>query len=1004
MGELKSYSLISNFKGLNTKTASYLIPQGNSPNLQNVDFYETGAVSKVKGYTKYNFSPILPYISANQVTYTCDVLPTAATPVWTKYNTGATGVTEEINPAGILHVAIATPNLYYYRDEASINTQTTGVTVEARVKVTGSTSRLFGMTISDTTILYGKLHAVITPNSIGVTSNYLSTAEEAYIMNTTDDYHIYRVTWKGDNVKLYVDGSLKIDTALIFSTDISTSKYFLFGSHFAATDYKVDYVAYSYEGAFSPLGNGIKSIYRGYRNDGANITRRLIVSRNKDLYKGDDSSGVFTSFKTGLSLSQNFDFETFTDLWIMTNGADAPLKYNDTTVADLGGTPPIASYTVLHKNRLWLFKNPSNKSRGYFSALSNPESWGATDWIDFRTNDGDIITGAISSGDRLYVFKENSFFIVFGDGPDNFKVEGPLFNLGAISRQSIKNINNDIFFLSKNAVESFSGSVLSVPPVSFPIENMVEDIVGKKEITTTVLSKLNFNNKIAGSIVENKSMLKYLQSTSQTPSPTDGGWAEVSQTEYDNIEADDALNANRNITSSTGPDTDITTPSTPVTVNGTNWGVPADTVNNNTGASWERLGTAGDWIKWDLGSIQPVSKFGVYAATGEGATDTEISYLETSTDNINWTVVKTAFVFTPNQWSWATWTPINARYLRCRWEYGTYSGQSYNFYEIEIRLAGNYYPNPIYVHYLNEWDVSDYLTANILKLFLKAIGYGVGTAQGLYARIFNASAANWESMGSNTAVSGSSDSYKTIYKEIVSNISNYISSNKIKILLSSLYPSSSPNTGYPSAIWIDFSELGFDYKINTNISQTVGGELKTKYLLSVFGENDDKVLGYDFLRRDWTLFKGLNASCFAKAKGSGDEGEVWFGDANNGFVYKFDENSLDGAGTPIDSFYETKADDFNSIKGKLYKKMSFFAKGKGVLTVVATTYWDKIETPVSSQKTITVNLTDENMPLKFEEKINLRGRIIKLKFSNANVGETFTIYPPVVIDYLEMRR
>lgn len=84
--------------------------------------------------------------------------------------------------------------------------------------------------------------------------------------------------------------------------------------------------------------------------------------------------------------------------------------YN-TNAANLGGSPPKAQIVKVLNNFAFLACDLSaagNMSRVYYSNVADPETWGATNYLDFRKNDGDIITALEAIGSDLIIFKTNS--------------------------------------------------------------------------------------------------------------------------------------------------------------------------------------------------------------------------------------------------------------------------------------------------------------------------------------------------------------------------------------------------------------------------------------------------------------------------------------------------------------------------------------------------------------------------------------------------------------------
>lgn len=190
------------------------------------------------------------------VNYTADALPQNSTPAWIKTAQGT--FTEEINPAGSLHFSISNEGsqLYYKRTSLGL-ANGVGTTVEARVRLVST--HIDVVTIHDGT----KVTTVeILPDKV----NLLGATNVSVNMNTTDAYHTYRVTLKGNTAKLYIDGIYKLTT----TPNPSTIDVIYFGGAspaFSGTrEAYFDYVKYWTTGAFGPLDNVVNFTYDSNNN------------------------------------------------------------------------------------------------------------------------------------------------------------------------------------------------------------------------------------------------------------------------------------------------------------------------------------------------------------------------------------------------------------------------------------------------------------------------------------------------------------------------------------------------------------------------------------------------------------------------------------------------------------------------------------------------------------------------------------------------------------------
>ncbi len=135
---------------------------------------------------------------------------------------------------------------------------------------------------------------------------------------------------------------------------------------------------------------------------------------------------------------------------------------------------PKAKYNVYHKNILFLAGDPSRPSRVSFSDLTNGiTNWVTTDFFDLDTNNGQYITGMVSAFGNLYIFENNSIWMLSGTNRDDFNLQKMVDNVGSLSQQSIAIVNNTIFFItSQNDIAIYDGN-FSVKFISSKIRNTI---------------------------------------------------------------------------------------------------------------------------------------------------------------------------------------------------------------------------------------------------------------------------------------------------------------------------------------------------------------------------------------------------------------------------------------------------------------------------------------------------------------------------------------------------
>lgn len=144
---------------------------------------------------------------------------------------------------------------------------------------------------------------------------------------------------------------------------------------------------------------------------------------------------------------------------------DKPVKYNPDDNAEyqlLGGTPPDASFGVEYLGRLWT-NNKTNKDRMEYSETGDHEVWngvGDSGAIDIISGDGDKsgITAAFPYKGFLVVQKEDRYYRILGDSPENFIIQPVTESIGSIGQKTVAMVDSEdgAFFASRRGIHSIS--------------------------------------------------------------------------------------------------------------------------------------------------------------------------------------------------------------------------------------------------------------------------------------------------------------------------------------------------------------------------------------------------------------------------------------------------------------------------------------------------------------------------------------------------------------------
>jgi len=138
--------------------------------------------------------------------YNAAVFPESASPAWSlELGLNAVIDVKEIIDNRYLHFKFHTTEVFssycYYIRSNIFQSNTNGNTVEIKTKIVSGGAYLCLYFADGTREVYVRFY-----------NDYIRAGYANYYMDTTDDYHIYRITQKGTEVKVYVDNILRITT------------------------------------------------------------------------------------------------------------------------------------------------------------------------------------------------------------------------------------------------------------------------------------------------------------------------------------------------------------------------------------------------------------------------------------------------------------------------------------------------------------------------------------------------------------------------------------------------------------------------------------------------------------------------------------------------------------------------------------------------------------------------------------------------------------------------
>lgn len=188
-----------------------------------------------------------------------------------------------------------------------------------------------------------------------------------------------------------------------------------------------------------------------------------------NLYGRKDGSWYFITYLEGNGSTSYVDKGTLTpsELFI-------PPESNTT-----GG--PVGKYIALYKDTIFIFGDPDNPTRLYYSAggdkINDFSISSSGGFIDISKNDGQKGTGLHVFKNVLLVFKEESTYQFSFTTSALPQVEQVSASIGCISSRSIVAVENDVFFASRRGIFSIGNE-----------QGFAFDVLRTNELTSRVRS------------------------------------------------------------------------------------------------------------------------------------------------------------------------------------------------------------------------------------------------------------------------------------------------------------------------------------------------------------------------------------------------------------------------------------------------------------------------------------------------------------------------------------
>lgn len=198
---------------------------------------------------------------------------------------------------------------------------------------------------------------------------------------------------------------------------------------------------------------------------------------------------------------------------------NSPVASQDFYMPNIGGSfifsavatpiPPfIPRYLEVFNNQLFMAGFTLAPSSLWWSDIGEPEGVQPQSSAETRTNDGDIITGLKSYFGSLVITKRKSVHILSGDNPDNFLIQELTDQYGCVSHRAIVPWNNVLWFLDSKGIMEYNGAnIRCVSDKIEPIFNNMNLLSAYDNACGIHVKKFNevwFNIPANGSTINNQ--------------------------------------------------------------------------------------------------------------------------------------------------------------------------------------------------------------------------------------------------------------------------------------------------------------------------------------------------------------------------------------------------------------------------------------------------------------------------------------------------------------------
>jgi hypothetical protein len=140
----------------------------------------------------------------------------------------------------------------------------------------------------------------------------------------------------------------------------------------------------------------------------------------------------------------------------------------------------IPKYFEVFNNQLFMAGFSGFLSTAYWSEIGEPEAVDPASFAEFRTNDGDRITGMRTYQGSLVVSKQRSLHRVTGTDPTNFIISEITDQYGNLSKRTMLVWEDQFWCLDAKGIVSYNGANVGI------VSNKVEDVFMRMNIPAAI--------------------------------------------------------------------------------------------------------------------------------------------------------------------------------------------------------------------------------------------------------------------------------------------------------------------------------------------------------------------------------------------------------------------------------------------------------------------------------------------------------------------------------------